>query len=162
MVFPTTTSNFVFDDINDQNDVYIWNTLANPNSSAALQPLSVGRLGSVAKGIAEYGFVTEDARYAFFVGRATNYVISPTVTCTESLIYKVDLLLRSASAGANDSTQLLSITPSGAIATQPTCVLLACLLASRRSPVRSFPHFPLLSWSVLVMFAVPLGMVDTF
>jgi hypothetical protein len=121
VVFPTTATNFVFDDTNDLPDVFLWNTAANPNSSAALQILSEGRLGSVAKGVAEYGIITEDAHYAFFVGRANNYVAQPAVTCTQSLIYKVDLTLRG-SGSSNDTVKLISTNSSGGVASEATSV----------------------------------------
>eukprot|EP01122_Echinamoeba_exundans_P016653 TRINITY_DN8504_c0_g1_i1.p1 TRINITY_DN8504_c0_g1~~TRINITY_DN8504_c0_g1_i1.p1 ORF type:complete len:1259 (-),score=214.43 TRINITY_DN8504_c0_g1_i1:61-3837(-) len=121
VVFPTSATNLVFDDTNDLMDVFLWDTAANPNSSASLQILSEGRLGSVAKGVAEYGIVTENGRYAYFVGRATNYVAQPAVTCTQSLIYKVDLALRAAGS-SNDTVKLISTNSSGAIASEATYI----------------------------------------
>lgn len=120
VVFQTTATNLIFDDTNDFEDIFLWDTAANPNSSAAVQLLSRGRLGSAARGPAEYAMLADDASRAYFVGMATNYVSDPPITCSLSLIYQVDLLASNATNAL--VTRLISVSPNGTLPTRPTCV----------------------------------------
>lgn len=118
VVFQTTATNLIFDDTNDFEDIFLWDTRATANSSAALQLLTRGRLGTASRGLAEYGILSDDASHAFFVGMATNYVADPVITCAMSLIYQVDLLASNASNSL--VTRLISIAPNGTLPSKPT------------------------------------------